>query len=241
MAFAECRKICPGFCVGGGFSCAHRDVPLDRQRRKHSGVPAFERLPLHFAPMKNIVILISGRGSNMESIVRASAAQGWPARVVAVISNRPEAVGLAVARRLGVSTRSVDHTQYAAREAFDADLAHVIDTYAPDLVLLAGFMRVLTPGFVQHYAGRLVNIHPSLLPEFPGLNTHRRALEAGRTETGATVHMVTGELDAGTILDQVRVPVLPGDTPQVLAQRVLEQEHVLYPRAIRRLIEETLA
>ena len=186
--------------------------------------------------MKRIVILISGRGSNMEAIVRASAAEGWPARVAAVISNRADAAGLGFARAQGIATAVVDHAGFASRERFDAALASAVDAFAPDLVVLAGFMRVLTPGFVQRYAGRLVNIHPSLLPLFPGLDTHRRALEAGCREAGATVHFVTAALDDGPVLDQARVPVLAGDTPATLAARVLEQEHVLYPRAIRRLL-----
>ncbi len=191
--------------------------------------------------MKNIVILVSGRGSNMEAIARACALQGWPARVVAALSNRPDAHALALARGLGISARAVDHTLHDSRESFDAALMRAVDAYAPDLVLLAGFMRILTPAFVRHYAGRLVNIHPSLLPDFPGLHTHRRALEAGRAEAGATVHRVTEALDAGDILDQIRVPVFPDDTPETLAARVLEGEHVLYPRAVRRLLGEVHA
>ena len=187
--------------------------------------------------MKRIVILISGRGSNMEAIVRASNAEAWPARVAAVISNRPGAAGLEFARTRGIATAVVDHTRHASREAFDAELAAAIDAHQPDLVALAGFMRILTPGFVQRYAGRLVNIHPSLLPRFPGLDTHRRALEAGCTVAGATVHFVTGDLDAGPVIDQASVPVLPGDSEATLAARVLAQEHVLYPRAIRRLLD----
>jgi phosphoribosylglycinamide formyltransferase-1 len=182
---------------------------------------------------KNIVILISGRGSNMEAIV-AAAIPG--ARIAGVISNRPDAAGLGFAADRGIPTRVVDHKAYPDREAFDAALADAIDALAPDLVVLAGFMRILTPGFVERYAGRLVNIHPSLLPAFPGLDTHRRAIEAGCRVAGATVHRVTADLDHGPILGQAAVPVLPDDTPEVLAARVLAQEHRLYPRAIAQLL-----
>jgi len=191
--------------------------------------------------MKNIVILISGRGSNMEAVVRAAQAERWPARIAAVISNRADAKGLEFAAAHGIATAVVPNKEYATREAFDAALADVIDGYAPDLVVLAGFMRILTPGFVERYAGRMLNIHPSLLPHFPGLHTHEAALTAGHAEHGATVHFVTAELDHGPVVDQVAVPVLPGDTAQTLSARVLEQEHVLYPRAIRWFIEDKLA
>ncbi|RCW75960.1 phosphoribosylglycinamide formyltransferase [Pseudorhodoferax soli] len=194
--------------------------------------------------MKNLVILISGGGSNMEAIVRTAQQRDWPgrlqARVAAVLSNRPDCAGLARARALGVPTAAVDHRAFAQaadpRGAFDAALADAIDAHAPELVLLAGFMRILTPGFVRHYAGRLVNIHPSLLPAFPGLHTHRRAIEAGCRVAGATVHRVTEELDHGPILDQVVVPVLPGDDEAALSARVLAQEHRMYPRVIERLL-----
>jgi len=191
--------------------------------------------------MKNIVILISGRGSNMEAVVRAAQAERWPARIAAVISNRADAKGLEFAAAHGIATAVVPNKEYATREGFDAALADVIDSYAPDLVVLAGFMRILTPGFVERYAGRMLNIHPSLLPHFPGLHTHEAALAAGHAEHGATVHFVTAELDHGPVVDQVAVPVLPGDTAQTLSARVLEQEHVLYPRAIRWFIEDKLA
>ena len=190
--------------------------------------------------MKNIVILISGRGSNMEAIVRASAAEGWPAKVGAVISNRADAAGLDFARANGIATAVVEHTRFASREAFDTQLAEAIDAFRPDLVALAGFMRILTPGFVQRYDGRMVNIHPSLLPMFPGLHTHRRAIEAGCKVAGASVHFVTADLDHGPIIGQATVPVRPDDTEQSLAARVLEQEHRLYPRAIRWLVEGAL-
>lgn len=190
--------------------------------------------------MKNIVILISGRGSNMEALVQASSSQGWAARVAAVISNDAEAPGLRFASRLGIATGVVDHRSFATREAFDDELARTIDGFTPDVVALAGFMRVLTPGFVRRYAGRLVNVHPSLLPAFPGLHTHRRALEAGCKLAGATVHLVTDTLDHGPILAQAAVPVLPDDTEDTLAARVLAVEHQIYPHAVRWLIEGTL-
>ncbi len=190
--------------------------------------------------MKRIVILISGRGSNMEAIVEACAAQAWPARVAAVISNRADAAGLDYAAARGIATAVVEHRTYADREGFDAALAQAIDAQAPDVVVLAGFMRILTPGFVQRYAGRLLNIHPSLLPAFPGLHTHRRAIEAGCKLAGATVHFVTAELDHGPIVAQAAVPVLPGDTEQTLAARVLTSEHRLYPMAVRWAIEGAL-
>ncbi|WP_374520500.1 phosphoribosylglycinamide formyltransferase [Hydrogenophaga sp.] len=188
----------------------------------------------------NIVILISGGGSNMAALVEASRRQHWArrfgARVVAVISNKAEAGGLAWAREQGLATAVVDHKAHASREAFDAQLMQEIDRHAPALVVLAGFMRILTPGFVAHYEGRLVNIHPSLLPAFPGLKTHERAIEMGCRFAGATVHRVTAELDHGAILEQAVVPVLPGDTPEALAARVLTQEHVIYPRAVEALL-----
>ncbi|WP_428414889.1 phosphoribosylglycinamide formyltransferase [Methylibium sp.] len=190
--------------------------------------------------MKRIVILISGRGSNMEAIVEACAAQAWPARVAAVISNRADAAGLDYAAARGIATAVVEHRTYADREGFDAALAQAIDAQAPDVVVLAGFMRILTPGFVQRYAGRLLNIHPSLLPAFTGLHTHRRAIEAGCKLAGATVHFVTAELDHGPIVAQAAVPVLPGDTEQTLAARVLTSEHRLYPMAVRWAIEGAL-
>lgn len=187
--------------------------------------------------MKNIVILVSGRGSNMEAVVRA-AIPG--ARIAAVIANRPDAGGLAFAREHGITAELVDHKLYASREAFDTALAAAIDAHAPDLVVLAGFMRVLTPGFVNHYAGRLLNIHPSLLPSFGGLHTHARALEAGVRVHGATVHFVTAELDCGPIVVQAVVPVLDGDDEASLAARVLAQEHRIYPQAVRWFVEDRL-
>ena len=186
--------------------------------------------------MKNIVILISGSGSNMAAIVRRAQQENWEARlgarVAAVISNKADAKGLVFAKEQGISTAVLDHKAFPSREAFDAALMQDIDRHAPALVVLAGFMRILTPGFVQHYAGRLLNIHPSLLPAFPGLHTHERAIEAGCKFAGATVHEVTAELDHGPILAQAVVPVLSDDTPDVLAARVLTQEHRIYPQAV---------
>jgi phosphoribosylglycinamide formyltransferase-1 len=190
---------------------------------------------------QRIVILISGRGSNMRSIVEACAAERWPAQVVAVISNRPDAAGLAFAAQHGFATAVVDHTAFQTRDAFDAALTHAIDVHAPDLVVLAGFMRILGTTFVQRYEGRLLNIHPSLLPAFPGLHTHRRAIEAGCKVAGATVHFVTPQLDHGPIVIQAAVPVLPGDDEAALSARVLAQEHVIYPRAVRWFVQGRLA
>jgi len=190
--------------------------------------------------MKNIVILISGGGSNMAAIVRAAQRDNWRkvygAQVAAVISNRPDAGGLGLAREQLIATDVVDHKRFDTREAFDTELARVIDTRQPALVVLAGFMRILSPGFVQRYAGRLLNIHPSLLPAFPGLHTHQRAIDAGCRFAGCTVHQVTAELDHGPILEQAVVPVLPNDTADTLAARVLTQEHQIYPRAIAQLL-----
>jgi phosphoribosylglycinamide formyltransferase-1 len=190
--------------------------------------------------VKRIVILISGRGSNMEAIVRACATEGWNARVAAVIANRADAAGLEFARQHGIATAVVDHTAFESRAAFDAELARTVDAHAPDVVALAGFMRILTDAFVERFQGRLVNVHPSLLPAFTGLHTHRRAIEAGCKLAGATVHFVTPTLDHGPIIELAVVPVLPGDTPEALAARVLEREHVLYPRAVRWLVHGLL-
>jgi phosphoribosylglycinamide formyltransferase-1 len=191
-------------------------------------------------PLNNIVILISGGGSNMAAIVRAAEREGWPerlgARVAAVVSNKADAQGLEFARDHGIATEVLDHKAFASREDFDAALIQVIDTHQPAVVVLAGFMRILTPGFVTHYAGRLLNIHPSLLPAFAGLHTHRRAIEAGCKFAGATVHQVTAELDHGPILAQAVVPVLPGDDADSLAARVLTQEHLIYPAAVAQLL-----
>ena len=191
--------------------------------------------------MKNIVILISGRGSNMEAVVRAAQREGWPARVAAVISNKPDAQGLAFAEAHGIPTAVVPSKEYPDRASFDAALQREIDRFSPDLVVLAGFMRILTAPFVEHYAGRMLNIHPSLLPAFPGLDTHKKALEAGVPEHGATVHFVTAELDHGPMVAQARVAVLPGDTEETLAARVLLEEHKLYPYAVRLFVEDRLS
>ena len=197
--------------------------------------------------MKNIVILISGGGSNMAAIVKAAQRDAWVdrlgAKVAAVISNKADAKGLVFAKEQGIATEVLDHKAFASRETFDAALAVLIDRYdqshAPVLVVLAGFMRILTPGFVEHYAGRLVNIHPSLLPAFTGLQTHQRAIDAGCKFAGVTVHLVTPVLDEGEILAQAVVPVLPSDTADTLGARVLTQEHLIYPQAVAKLLENT--
>lgn len=190
--------------------------------------------------MKSIVILISGRGSNMEALLDAVADGTLKVRIAAVIANRPEAQGLQIAADKGVPTRVVDHREFAGREAFDAALMEAIDAFSPDLVVLAGFMRILTDGFVSHYAGRLINIHPSLLPAFTGLHTHRRALEEGVRVHGCTVHFVTPQLDHGPIIVQAAVPVLDDDDEDTLAARVLEQEHQIYPLAVSWFVDGCL-
>ncbi len=181
---------------------------------------------------KRLVVLISGRGSNLRAILEAIQRGEMPATVCAVISNRTSAEGLRYARAAGIPTEVIDHRAFSSREAFDDALRETIDQHRPDLVVLAGFMRILGPGFIRHYAGRLMNIHPSLLPQFPGLDTHRRAIEGGAREHGATVHFVTDEVDGGPRIVQARVPVQPGDTPKALADRVLEEEHRIFPLAI---------
>ena len=185
------------------------------------------------APRSRLVILISGGGSNLQAFIDAAADPAYPCEVVAVISNRAGVFGLERAARAGIPAEVLDHTAFASRDAFDTALADRIDAYAPDLVILAGFMRILTPGFVARYDGRLLNIHPSLLPKYPGLHTHQRAIDAGDAEAGATVHLVTEELDGGPVILQARVPVLPGDTADTLAARVLVEEHRIYPEAAR--------
>lgn len=187
-----------------------------------------------------LVVLISGRGSNLQAILDQAASGELPVEVAAVISNRPGVQGLERAQRAGVPTLELDHQPYADRPAFEAALIERIDQYQPDLVILAGFMRVLTAGFTEHYRGRLFNIHPSLLPKFRGLHTHERAIAAGEDEHGASIHFVTAELDGGPVIVQARVPVLSGDDPDILAARVLEQEHRLYPQAIRWFAEGRL-
>jgi phosphoribosylglycinamide formyltransferase-1 len=187
------------------------------------------------------VILISGRGSNMEAIVRALEAEKWPARIAAVVSNKADAKGLLYAQAHGIATAVVPSKDFASRAEFDAALQQVVDSFAPDLVVLAGFMRILTAPFVEHYAGRMLNIHPSLLPLFPGLATHQQALDAGVLEHGATVHFVTAELDHGPVIAQARIPVHPGDTPDILATRLLVEEHKLYPYAVCLFVEDRIS
>ena len=188
--------------------------------------------------MKNIVILISGGGSNMAAMVRTAQQQQWDkrlgARVAAVVSNKADAAGLAFAQAQGIATEVLDHKPFATREAFDTALAERIDRHDPALVVLAGFMRILTPEFTRHYEGRLLNIHPSLLPAFPGLHTHQRALEMGCKIAGCTVHFVTAELDNGPIVSQGVVNILADDNADSLAARILKLEHQLYPDAVRR-------
>ncbi|MEQ1532513.1 MAG: phosphoribosylglycinamide formyltransferase [Sideroxydans sp.] len=186
--------------------------------------------------MKRIVILISGRGSNMEALLKAQ----LPCKIAAVISNKADATGLAIAQQYGITTAAISHKDFASREDFDAALAQQIDRFQPDFVVLAGFMRILTAGFVNHYAGRLINIHPSLLPAYTGVHTHERALADGVRIHGCTVHFVTAELDHGPIIVQAAVPVLPGDTVQSLSARVLQQEHQIFPQAIRWLCSKKL-
>jgi phosphoribosylglycinamide formyltransferase-1 len=191
--------------------------------------------------MKRIVALVSGRGSNLQAIHARCIEQRWPAEVVAVIANRPDAAGLAFAAEQGIATAVVDHREHASRDAFDIALATAIDGFRPDLLLLAGFMRILGADFVRRYDGRMLNIHPSLLPAFPGLHTHRRALEAGCKAVGATVHFVTPQLDHGPIVMQSVVPVRSDDDELSLAARVLATEHVIYPQAVRWFVEDKLA
>lgn len=192
------------------------------------------------APKCRLVVLISGRGSNLQAILDQAASSELPVDIVAVISNRPGVQGLERARQAGVPALELDHKHYPDRPAFETALIELIDRQRPDLVILAGFMRVLTAGFTEHYRGRLLNIHPSLLPKFRGLHTHERAIAAGETEHGATIHFVTAELDGGPIIVQARVPVLPDDDPDTLAARVLAQEHRLYPLAVRWFAEGRL-
>jgi len=190
--------------------------------------------------MKKIVILISGRGSNMEALIAARDAGNLPVNIAAVISNRPDAQGLETAARASITAHFIDHKAFRGREAFDAALAECIDSFQPDLVVLAGFMRILSDGFVRHYAGRLINIHPSLLPAFPGLHTHQRALAEGVRIHGCTVHFVTPTLDHGPVIIQAAVPVLDGDDEATLAARILRQEHKIYPQAVRWFAEDKL-
>lgn len=179
-----------------------------------------------------IVVLISGSGSNLQAIIDA-ASRDLPVEIRAVISNKADAFGLERAKQAGIETVVIDHTLYDSRQAFDTELSRVIDQFEPGLVVLAGFMRILSDDFVHHYAGRMLNIHPSLLPKYKGTRTHARAIEAGDHEAGCSVHFVTPELDAGPVLLQAKVPILAGDTPETLAARVLVEEHRIYPEAIR--------
>ena len=188
----------------------------------------------------NVVVLISGSGSNLQALIDSVAHDGNPARIAAVICNRAGAHGLERAKQAGIATSLLDHKQFDGREAFDAALIQAIDAHQPDLVVLAGFMRILTPGFVQHYAGRLLNIHPSLLPKHKGLHTHQRALEAGDSEHGCSVHFVTEELDGGPLVVQAVLPVMSDDTAESLASRVHQQEHLIYPLAVRWFAEGRL-
>lgn len=189
---------------------------------------------------KRCVVLISGRGSNLAALLQATQAEDYPAIIAGVISNKADAAGLALARDAGIPTAVVASASHQDREAYDAQLHHVVDQFGPDLLVLAGFMRILTPAFVDRYAGRLINIHPSLLPSFTGLNTHQRALDAGVHLHGCTVHFVTAELDHGPIIAQVAVPVFGDDNAQTLAARVLNEEHRIYPLAVRWFAEGRL-
>lgn len=190
--------------------------------------------------MHSIVSLISGRGSNFEAIYKAAKAKSWDVRFTGLIANQPEAKGLEFAKSVGIPTAVIHHRSYSSREAFDGALMQQIDAFGADLVVLAGFMRILTPGFIQHYEGRMMNIHPSLLPRFPGLHTHERALEAGDRVHGATVHFVSAGVDEGPIICQSEVLVLPTDTPSELAARVLKTEHQIYPLAVEWFIQGRL-
>lgn len=190
--------------------------------------------------VKQIVILISGRGSNMEAIVRACRAEGWNARISAVVSNRADAAGLLFAQWHGIATAVVEHSEFSTRAAFDGALAQTVESFGAHILVLAGFMRILGDDFVARHAGRMINIHPSLLPAFPGLHTHQRAIDAGCKVAGATVHLVTSTLDVGPIVAQAVVPVLANDTAETLAARVLQREHEIYPRAVRWLVDDLL-
>jgi phosphoribosylglycinamide formyltransferase-1 len=185
----------------------------------------------------SIVVLISGSGSNLQAIIDAVTAEEIPGQITAVISNKADAYGLERAAQAGIQTEVLDHKEFANRDIFDLNLIRLIDQFEPDLVVLAGFMRILTPSFVQRYAGRLINIHPSLLPKYQGLHTHKRAIEAGDTEHGASVHFVTEELDGGPVFIQTSVPVESDDTPESLASRVIVQEHKIYPIAVKWFME----
>lgn len=188
----------------------------------------------------NVVVLISGSGSNLQTLIDGQQNGNLPIRIAAVISNRPDVKGLDRAKQANIPTLTLDHTQFESREAFDQAMMQAVDNYQPQLVVLAGFMRILTPEFTQHYLGRMLNIHPSLLPKYQGLHTHQRAIEAGDTEHGVTVHFVTAELDGGPAAVQAIVSILADDTATTLAQRVQEQEHVIYPLAVQWFAEQRL-
>lgn len=191
--------------------------------------------------MKKIVVLISGSGSNLQALIDACDQQQIKGTIVAVISNKKNAYGITRAQQADIATHIIDHTTYASRESFDEAVQAVIDTYSPDLVVLAGYMRILTPAFVQHYLGRLLNIHPSLLPKYPGLHTHQRAMDAGDSEHGTTVHFVTEELDGGPIILQAKVPIFPDDIEQDVINRVLHQEHSIYPLVVKWFCDDRLS
>jgi len=193
------------------------------------------------ASKKRLGILISGRGSNMQALIQASTDQQLNAEIGVVISNNPDAAGLELAQKAGITTQTIDHRLFASREDFDAALVESLQTHRVDLVILAGFMRILTPTFISPYAGRLLNIHPSLLPKYPGLNTHQRALDAGDSEAGVTVHFGTPELDGGPPILQARIPIGPGDTAEAIASRVISQEHQLYPLVASWFVDERLS
>ena len=187
-----------------------------------------------------VVVLISGSGSNLQALIDGVAKGELPIEIAAVISNRPEVMGLTRATNAGIPTAVLDHKNYPTREAFDTELVRVIDAYSPGLIVLAGFMRILTPAFTEHYLGRMLNIHPSLLPKYQGLHTHQRAIDAGESHHGVSVHFVTAELDGGPVVIQARVPVLPTDDADILAKRVQRQEHVIYPLAVKWFAEGRL-
>lgn len=187
-----------------------------------------------------VVVLISGSGSNLQALIDGVDSGDLPIEIAAVISNRPEVMGLTRASKAGIPTLVLDHKNFASREAFDIELMRTIDAYTPGLVVLAGFMRILTPAFTEHYLGRMLNIHPSLLPKFQGLHTHQRAIDAGETHHGVSVHFVTAELDGGPVIVQARVPILPTDDADLLAKRVQKQEHVIYPLAVKWFAEGKL-
>lgn len=192
------------------------------------------------AKIPSIVVLISGSGSNLQALIDAVKKQDINGQISAVLSNKPDVLGLERAEKAGIKTHVIDHKQYAQRELFDAAMIRIIDQYEPDLVVLAGFMRILTADFVRRYEGRMLNIHPSLLPKYPGLNTHQRAIEEGDKEHGVTVHFVTAELDSGPNIIQAKVPVLEQDTPAQLANRVQQQEHIIYPIAVKWFVDGRL-